>query len=303
MRVAWTACLLALAFFMTSMASAESEVLFTFAIIADPHVSGKAEHAKRLDAGVRWINEHREKRKIELLLVLGDIAWGAKSRIEKAKTILDRSVPPYVPIIGDNEIESGSEVRFHEVFAKQYARLGKRLVNWRKAPTPVVDPATKRRLHLQNFSFDHRGVHFIGLDWCTRAGGESADLHDFPGGTLRWLRDDVKKAAKGTKNRVVLLSHLPMHCNVVYEVFRAEEQAAVDRILRPHAKYVYADFAGHYHFEWSSVRPEGGYSLFVTDAAFRGHNTIRLVTVRRSRDRFTYIHEMIRVPAKVRAGK
>jgi hypothetical protein len=277
-------------------AAPETGPLFTFAVIADPHLAGKTEHEKRLEASVRWINAHRKERRVELVLVLGDIAWGARAQIEKAKAVLDRCAVPYVPLIGDNEVQSGSAARFHAVFAGHYARLARRLGDWRQARVPVVAPDGERRFHLQNFSFEHRGVRFIGLDWCTREKGESADLHDFPGGTLPWLREEVKMATKGVENRIVLLSHLPMHCNVVYEVFRREEQATVDRLLRPHAKFLYANFAGHYHFTWHSDRPEGGYALYVTDAAFRDDNTIRLVSVRRSGNRFAYEHERIRVP-------
>lgn len=275
----------------------EKGPLFTFVILADPHICGPKEHATRLADCVTWINANREERHIELVLVVGDIAWG-DGQLEEAKRLLDELQVPYVPLIGDNEVETGYDEHFHTVFRKQYAHLKKRLTGWRKTRTPVKHPKAGRKVYLQNFSFDHRGVHFVALDWCTRTGGETADLNDYPGGTWPWFTKDVKRAAKGTHNRIVMLTHLPMHVNFFYEVFSKEEQAAVDEFLHPFADFVYADFAGHYHFNWLGRNARGGYDFFVTDATWDDKNTIRLVEVRKNEEEnaFVYKHGMIHVP-------
>ena len=53
----------------------EPEFVFSIAILADPHISGSAEHSARLNQAIEWINEHHESRQIELVPVLGDVGW------------------------------------------------------------------------------------------------------------------------------------------------------------------------------------------------------------------------------------
>ncbi|MHC4861692.1 MAG: hypothetical protein ACYTDY_16555, partial [Planctomycetota bacterium] len=152
---------------------AEPAQPFAFAILADPHIAGRPENERRLAACVDWVNAKRDAGPIEVVFVLGDVGWG-KGNLVRAKAILDRLAVPYVPVLGDNEVASGHEAEFETVFGPHYEGLATTLEGWRRAPTPVRDPETGRQAWLQNFSFDHRGLHFGGLDWTTRDGGESA---------------------------------------------------------------------------------------------------------------------------------
>ena len=38
----------------------EINLFFSIAVLADPHISGNAEHSARLQEAIAWINEHRE---------------------------------------------------------------------------------------------------------------------------------------------------------------------------------------------------------------------------------------------------
>ncbi len=264
---------------------------FSFVIIADPHIAGPVEHERRLSVAVKWINENLEAEQIELVFVVGDIGW-KRARQEKAREILDRLAVPYVPVLGDNEIESGCEEDFHDVFAPPLARLSKAVRNYRRAP-PVAPAAGREIRTLQNLSFDYRGVHFVVLDWKTRDGGESADLHDFPGGTLPWLKQELELCRERPENSVVLLSHLPMHVNFFYRVFTKEEDEAIAVVTKPFDKILFADFAGHYHINWTQPRPDWGYDLFVTDATWDDEITLRVVGVESAKDEVTYTNRLI----------
>ena len=93
-----------------------------------------------------------------------------------------------------------------------------------------------------------------------------------------------------------------MHRNPFYEVFSRKEQAAVEEFLGPYGEFVYANFAGHYHFNWHGVSLRGKYDYFVTDATWDDGNTIRVVEVREAEGAFAYEHGMIDVPARVLPG-
>jgi calcineurin-like phosphoesterase family protein len=264
---------------------------FSFVVIADPHIAGPAEHERRLSVAVEWVNQHLEVEGIELVLVVGDIGW-KRANQERAKEILGRLAVPYVPLLGDNEIEAGCEADFHQVFAPVLAGLAKTVRNWRQAPG-FVRPGSGEVLNLQNLSFDHRGLHFVVLDWMTREGGESADLHAEPGGTLPWLEEELDRCGNRPANSVLLFSHLPMHMNYFYEVFTEEEDAKVAAVTRPFDEILYANFAGHYHINWQQRRPDWGYDLFVTDATWDDTLTLRLVGVEGGEEGFTFTNRLI----------
>ena len=70
----------------------------------------------------------------------GDIAWGGPRNdrnLNKAKAILDNlnnAGIPYIPLIGDNEVQTGCEKEFDEVFGRQGRYLSNKLMNWQKKP-------------------------------------------------------------------------------------------------------------------------------------------------------------------------
>ncbi|MFV1957996.1 MAG: metallophosphoesterase [Planctomycetota bacterium] len=275
---------------------ATPQPLFSFVVLADPHVSWAPDAAQRLEACIDWIEANRDARAIEVVLVVGDLGTPGK-----AKQVLDGLDVPWVPVIGDNVIQGGGEATFDATFEPQYDALATDFPTFVRSPTPVPNGAGDA-FYLQNFSFDHGGVHFIGLDWCTRTIGgataEQADLHDFPGGTLPFLAADLAACPKDRLENVVLLSHHPMH-DVLDGAgsFSPGELDAVEATTAPYADHVVADFAGHYHFAWKDRENAGGFEVFVSDAVWDDDATLRLVTVLDDGTRLQYAQEVVTVVA------
>ncbi len=265
------------------------EPLFSFAVVADPHVTGGGDHAARLSAAVDWINAQAAERSIELVLVVGDIAWGAG--LATAPDLLSPLTMPWVPINGDNEIEVDQEEPFHAAFAPQWERLAGELAGWSKAPVPVDFPGAGQRW-LVNLAFDHGGVHFQGLDWCARGVGglaaEMGDLHDFEGGTWPWWEADLAAHAEGPDDGIVLFTHIPMHLGA----FDAEETTRIHALLEPYSARVHAVYAGHVHRTYELVG-EGPLDVYVTDATHDDENTVRVVTVSGNGLELTYAQDLV----------
>ena len=65
---------------------------FSFAIIADPHINGDVNHKANLENAISWLISNKNDKHIELVFVLGDIAWGndrGNSNLRIAKDALD----------------------------------------------------------------------------------------------------------------------------------------------------------------------------------------------------------------------
>ena len=277
--------------------------IFSFAVIADPHLYGNPDYQARAEAAVQWINDNRVEDDIELVFIVGDVAWGS-GKLDVAKTLFDGLEVPYLPLLGDNEIQAGDEAEFDDVFGPHYASMDGVLDNWQRAPTPVWNPERGQDSYFQNFSFDFMGVHFVGLDWCTRVigglEGEQADLHDFAGGTWQWFTDDIAAADKSFTENIVMLSHHPMHVAPVLPIevaaFSVAEDETVENFTGGYADNVYADLAGHYHVDFFETRSLGGYDLYVTEAIHLLDTNLRLVRVYSDGSNMTYHHERIVVP-------
>ena len=191
-----------------SQASGET---FSFVVIADPHMNGNPSHKARFEKAVDWILCNKDCKDIELVFVLGDIAWGGargNRNLQIAKAILDRlnkALIPYIPVIGDNEVQVGCEKEFQEVFAPQYERLSRTLDNWQKSSVPVAN------MFLQNFSFDYKDCHFVCPDFNPRkTSAEGGELHDFKGGSWPWFKNDIKQCPKSRKENIVMMTHIGM---------------------------------------------------------------------------------------------
>jgi len=79
------------------------------------------------------------------------------------------------------------------------------MANWQKAAIPV------KGKYLQNFSFDHKDCHFVCADFASRkVGDEGGELHDFEGGTWRWLKNDIEKCSKTKKENILIMTHIGM---------------------------------------------------------------------------------------------
>jgi hypothetical protein len=260
-------------------------------------VYGAGDAADRLRRCANWVNARRAEERVELVLVAGDLG----SDRNLVRTILDTLTVPWVPARGDNSIQGGQEEAFDTDIAPQYAVLATQLANWTRAPVPVANPDTGGNSWFENFSFDHRGVHFIGLDWCTRTiggiPGEQADLHAFAGGTWRFFRNDLRNCAKPRLENVVMLTHHPMHDFALGAgAFSSGEMNTIENFTAGYADNVSANLAGHYHFNWSEEREAGGFHVHVTDATWDDDVTLRLVRVFDDGTTFSYEHELVVLP-------
>ena len=270
------------------------EDLFSFVVVADPHLTDAAlEHQERLSAAVEWINTQPE---VELVVVVGDIGWSGGLPI--AKALLDGLDAPYLPVIGDNEVHGDAEQTFDEVFTDQYERLATSVEDFQRGPVEVLNPEWGVTSWFQNVSFRYRGLHFVGLDWCSRDTdfllGEMAALHDFEGGTMPWFTDQMATIEAGAGEDVLLFSHHPMYMSP--GAFNIEDMERLSAITRPLEDRIAAAWAGHYHLTWDEDVPSAGYSVHITDATWDDENTVRVVRVRGNGERFTYEQELVIVP-------
>ena len=228
---------------------------FSFAILADPHISGNPDNRAKFETAVDWIISNKESKDIELTFVLGDIAWGG-SRVNRnlgtAKKILDRlsnNGITYIPVIGDNEVQCGSEKEFQEIFGPHFNTLSGTLDNWRKASMPVAGR------YLQNFSFDYKGCHFACPDFISRkAGGEGGELHDFAGGSWPWFKNDIERCPKLKNENIIIMTHIGMfHTGFEFAdkfVFSGSEIDKIKSFLNDYKDSVDSNYAGHLHMNW-----------------------------------------------------
>ncbi len=279
----------------TTSIPAEAQHVFSFALVADPHVTSEGEHAERLRAAVAWINERAETDPIELCFILGDIAWHDGWTV--STEILGELTVPWVPVFGDNPYQVGEEVIFHQTFGPQLDVLSGKVDDWEAASVPVDHVEYGVEAWLHNVRLDHRGVRFIVLDWNTRLmdafWGETPDLHDFEGGTLPWLQSALEDLPDGPDERVVLLSHMPL-----FEGFgglEADEVARYTKAIEQHADTIHGNYAGHLHGDSDSTWDAIGQQVVVTDATWDDENTVRLVEVWSDELRFTYVSESFEV--------
>lgn len=270
---------------------------FAFVVFADPHIAREQDHEDRLEAAVSWVNQHREERGIDLVMVVGDIGW-TQNGLDQSKLLLDGLDVPYVPVLGDNEVHANSEELFDQVFTPQFEWLSDQLDDFQRQPSEVYNPEVDETSWIQNVSFRHHGVRFLGLDWVSRDHrayyGELASLNDFEGGTWPFFEDELSGLDATQVEDVLLFSHHPM--TVLPGAMDIEQMDRVSGVTSPIAGRVAAAFAGHMHY--TEDRPAGpsGFSVHVTDATWDDENTIRVVDVVWDGDAYQYEHELVIVP-------
>jgi len=304
MRLPLSLCFLIIAgFTMTGCPPVETPI-FSFAVFSDPHVYGNpdSENAQKLADIVDWVNTYKddEDKLIELVFVVGDIG----GNFSTAKGILDGLTIPYVPVIGDNDVHV-SDQAFETAFQAQYDILALNLDNWNKAPTPSWNPEFDINSYFQNFSFDYAGIHFMGMDWCSRASSgmeaEQADLHDFSGGTWPWFTNDITNCDKPFGENIVMLSHHAMHVTpllpeIEVASFSPAEVDTIEAFTSGYGGNVSADLAGHYHVGWHEYMSTGQYDIYVVEATHIGGKTFKLVRVYSDGAAITYNYQKILVP-------
>ncbi len=247
------------------------EHILSFAVLADPHVTREGENAGRLRAAVSWLSGDPD---VEVVLLLGDNAWGAG--IALFPSLMEPLPVPWVPITGDNEIHAGDEEAAQVMRETQYAVLSSELDGWSQAPAPVHNPELGAESWFSNVSFDWGGVHFALVDWCNRtetgALGELGDLHDFDGGSLPWLEDDLSQR---TAQPWVLGAHIPTHLGML-------DLAEMERLqmgLDAHIPDLLGIFAGHVHLDSDIPVDELDTTTYTVEATWDDTVDLRLVEV------------------------
>jgi len=272
----------------------------SYALIADPHITGPGDHLDRLQQAIDWVNTNHKARDIQLVFILGDIAWG--DGFDDALASLDTLQPTWVPIIGDNPIQVGDEALVASTFGPHLDALGGVLDGWHRAPEPVDDPDIGAPAHLLNHAFDLGGLHFICLDWNSRQidplWGETPDLHDFPGGTFPFLQDELAAvqatAPDGPQERVVLLTHMPMLQGPGF--FDDAEGSKLVALLGPVADTVQGDHAGHLHGNGEQEWPETGLLVDTTDATWDDVVSVRVIDISLASRGYRYQSEVVELP-------
>ena len=248
---------------------------------------------KRLRGAVAWINERRGQYDIRFVIVPGDLTDSAeRSEFSKAKQILDGLEVAYVPMLGNHDIwpyirnpdrtwkeadHARGDAVFEEVFKTHFRKLARLLPNWTKAKTPVSNPQTRHEGCLQNYAFGYEGFHFICLDFNTRTHtlalapgiGPDAELHDFEGGTWRWLTRHLAAGRGARGKRTLLFAHHPM-VPVPFgaDCFSLSEYGKFRTFVRGNRydALFYGYFAGHHHKGYDRQDTELQWHLSVTPA-------------------------------------
>lgn len=278
----------------TDLPAATPERRFTFAVLADPHVTSDGEHAQRLRDAVAWVERERQARGIELVLIAGDIAWG-----DGFAATLDAMAPlgiPWVPIVGDNEVQLGSEQAYDDALTPHYEALAETLPGWVRLPTPVLDAELGHDAWYQCFAFDWRGVTFVGFDIASRVihplYGEFADLHDVPGGPLPFVLDQLAALPDGPREDVVMLTHNPLLWTA--GGLDPDEQAHLLEALAPYDDRVALALGGHLHFDAEFPAADGvPFDVVLTDALWDDAPRVRLVDVWDDGRTFSYVHQVL----------
>jgi Icc protein len=219
---------------MVQVASAAKVTPFRFAIISDPHLYSAKDHVfdKQLEDAVAQVNAMAEQP--DFVLITGDVSHhGEIDQLEKGKRILSKLKAPIRSIPGEHD---------------WYLDMG---AGWRA------------NFGEENWAFDHKGVHFIGLnsinvpDFWTAAGLTPQQRRDWfmplnspvPGlwgvgdKGREFLKKDVAKVAADTP--VVIFTHSPLWDYYPRWNFQVSDSKEIRAIL---SKFkAVTGFHGHVH--------------------------------------------------------
>lgn len=207
---------------------------FTFAILTDGHLYDIKDHKfdRILERAVNDVNSMNPAP--DFVIYGGDIAQtGKKSELEKGKKILSKLKVPLKVIPGEHDY---------------YLDMGD---TWRAMFNP------------DHWSFDHKGVHFIGMnsilvkdfwsaksltpaermDWMTELECHRCGLWGVREEQLDWLAKDVKNLSPDTP--VVVITHSPLWDYYPRWNFQTEDAPEIRNILSKFEKVI--AIHGHVH--------------------------------------------------------
>ena len=308
--------------------SIKTEEVFSIVLIADIHyayTSSKADFIKRLKSAVEWTNENIYIENIKLVGILGDIAWGTVENIINIKNELNKLKVPYVPVIGNNDINKWPDKgkTFNEIFSSTYEELATKLQKWDKSSVPILNPETNKLMYLQNYAFDLNGLRVICSDWNSRefgnVGGSLADdlvehqghLYDFPGGSWPFFTTQVKENSySGRKyNNILAFSHIAMHHSLLYPAIKTDiigfsipKFEKIKQFTRKYRDYFAINFAGHFHYPMHQYIMDGGYDIIIQyslkpESQYLFYKPrIGLVKVTPTPDKFKFQYKYVLIP-------
>lgn len=279
---------------------------FSFAVIADPHIDGNPEHTAKFESAVNWIIENKADTGIELVFVAGDIGWfhtDGKSNLAAARDILDRLTEngiEYVPVIGDNEVQTFQQEEFGRIFEANLDHLAKTLSNFETSISHI-----NKNIYY-NYSFDYKGCHFVCCDFVSREkGSEAGNLNDFPGGSWEWFKRDIENCPKDKKENIVIITHIGMFRTGIpfadKYLFDERQMKKIKNFTADYSEHIAADYAGHIHQNWhhnvSSGLFNSLYDVWTTDETwsdkrfpeiFDREGTVRWVEVSHKDEKIEY---------------
>ncbi len=274
----------------------ETEWMFSFVILADPHIILGSDHVARLQTAVAWINQNVSERGIDLVLVVGDVGWGDGLILSEEE--LSKLAVPYAPIIGDNEVSYGSEQDFETAFASAWLDLQTSFEDWNSGIGAVWNTQIDQESTFYNFAFTHKDIRFVCLDWASREEGpilsEIGYLHDFSGGSFNWFENELRGLETQSSNAVVLASHIPMI--LAPGGFAVDEVDRLSTVTQSYSDLIYANFSGHFHADAEIEMEALGFDVFITDATWDDDVTLRVVDVYRQGSSFLFEQEVVLIP-------
>ena len=199
-------------------------------------------------------------------------------------------------------------------------KLSTELKGWKKAKVPVFDPDSNKTNYFINYAFDLNGLRIICSDWNSRLHHNhtngllrhQAHLYDFEGGSWQFFKQQVLAHAHTTHNKIIFLSHIPMHHSIIYPAIKVDLSAfsikdfnTIKQFTRNYADYLAINFAGHYHYPFHQYILDAGYQLIVQSALKPLTETykflfykprIGLLKVKPKGNKFDFAYRFVMVP-------
>lgn len=89
------------------------------------------------------------------------------------------------------------------------------------------------------------------------AGVGSGELHDFPGGSWPWFKNDIEVCPKAKKENIVIMTHIGMFRTgfefADQHLFSEVQMNEIKQFLQNYREYVDSNYAGHIHQNWNMV--------------------------------------------------